>query len=298
MKTRWCFVYFLSLLSLITLFGCQKDPETGPYGLALSSAQGQSVEARGNEGGCENIPAQTNFVSITFNRMGGAGSPMCFSEQAIKDAFALDDGRAKVDTLLKRLFYQDEITKPETASELLSLLVRKKMVPSTEVSTSFNVDVYGRMDYPAKMDTTSTGPRQGFIDFYTVRQAKTDGAFPLLLYGGFSGLRFRNRCTGQTITFEFPNTVQGFADLLTQTGFSKKTADITIKNLMRGRYSIRQVWNLFQMQVAPKLPLTQELLAQSGGEDCWHLYQAGIGLYDAGASIASFYFGQGEGELR
>lgn len=297
MKTQWYFVCFLSLLSLITLFGCQKDPETFLPETTFASTQNQSAEDRGNEGSCENIPPKTNFVSVIFNRTGGVGNPMCFTEQSIKDAFALDDGRAKVDTLLKRLFYQDEAAKPETAPELLSLLVRKKMIPASEVSASFNMDVYGRMDYPAKMDTTSAGPRPGFIDFYTVRQAKTNGALPLLLYGGFSGLRFRNRCTGQTITFEFPNTVQGFADLLTQTGFSKKTADLTIKNLMRGRYNIRQVWNLFQLQVAPQLPLTKKLLAESGSENCWHLYQAGIGLYDAGAFITSFYFAQGEGGL-
>lgn len=298
MKTQWYFVYFLSLLSLISLFGCQKDPETSRPETTFASAQNQPVEDRGNEGSCDNIPPQANFVSVTFNRVGGIGSPVCFTEQSIKDAFALDDGRAKVDTLLKRLFYRDETAKPEATPELVSLLVRKKMIPAPEVSASFNIDVYGRMDYPAKMDTTLTGPRPGFIDFYTVRQAKTDGTLPLLLYGGFSGLRFRNRCTGKTITVEFPSTVQGFAALLIQAGFSKKTADITIKNLMHGRYSIRQVWNLFQLQVAPKLPLTQGLLAQSGGEDCWYLYQAGIGLYDAGASITSFYFGQGDGELR
>lgn len=296
MKAPKFLFHLLLSLGIAVSIGCKKDTET------ISSEEASvpmlSAEDRGNGMPCDNIPPQTNFVSVSFNQAGGTGSPMCFTEQSIREAFALDDGRAKVDTLLKRLFYQDETAKPETAPELVSLLVRKKMIPTPDVSASFNVDAYGRMDYPAKTDTMSTGPRPGFIDFYTVRQAKTDGTLPLLLYGGFSGLRFRNRCTGQTVTFTFPNTVQSFAGFLMQTGFSKKAADITTKNLMNGRYSIRQMWNLFQFQVAPKLPLAQELLAQPGGEDCWYLYQAGIGLQDAGTSIASFYYTQGIGDLR
>lgn len=130
-----------------------------------------------------------------------------------------------------------------------------------------------------------------------VRQAKTTAGYPLILQSGFSGLRFRNQCTQALATFTFPNTLDGFVKMLREAGFSAESANMVVANITAGKYSIRQVWDLFQLRVAPRLPFVKNLLSGNSAQ-CWRLSQVGIGLYNAKFNTASFYFAQGNGALK
>lgn len=294
--------FYLALVALLS--GCQKEQDYNNRETSGAYQVGLSVEDRAAAVSCENIPPQTNFVTVTFNEA-ETGRPLpaaCFTEQELLGRLQTGGGvnQEKIGTLLSNLFYKAEASTPAKVADLAPFLAESFDPLAGAVAGSFNIDVMGRMDYPALPNTGSlafAGPAPGFIDFYTVRQAKTTAGYPLILQSGFSGLRFRNQCTQALATFTFPNTLDGFVKMLREAGFSAESANMVVANITAGKYSIRQVWDLFQLRVAPRLPFVKNLLSGNSAQ-CWRLSQVGIGLYNAKFNTASFYFAQGNGALK
>ena len=293
MRTHAYFIC-LTLSFLFTFSNCEKDQlEQGS--IETNAQIGQ--DRGGDTGSCDNIPPQTNFISILFRRPDGSVAPvMCFTEQEIVQTLK-EGGKPSEETgaLLYQLFYKAASATPARAFQLGQWMADFYGYPNG----SFNIDVMGRADYPALPTATAgvkPGIAPGFIDFYTIRQAQAAPNEGLILQSGFSGLRFQNKCTGQLVTFNFPPTLDGFKRTFADAGFSEKETALLVDNITNGRYSIRQIWNLFQLALAPQLPIVQTLLAKPDA-DCWRLRQVGIGLYNGEGTKTSFYYAQGDGAL-
>lgn len=292
MRTHHVFIYF-AFFTLPAFSNCSKDR------LEPSSPSGQTTAPTprsGETGACDNIPPQTNFISLLFRQQDGSMSPMmCFMEQQV--AQTLNEGgmpSEETGRLLYQLFYKAESATPAQAFQLGQWMADFYGY----ANESLNIDVMGRGDYPAPTPSSQkTSPMPGFIDFYTIRQAQAAPNEGLILKSGFSGVRFQNKCTGQMVTFNFPATLDGFKNTFTDAGFSKKETELLVDNITNGRYSIRQIWNLFQVSLMPRLPVTKTLLAKPDS-DCWRLRQIGIGLYNGAQTMASFYYAQGDGALK
>lgn len=299
--------FYIALFCAVVLSNCQKEEDLLPSNLFSFDSDGiitnKIAEDRsGDLTVCDHIPPQTNFVSIVFFRLNGSTTaPLCLTEQAVTDLL-IKAGRntEQAADFVSRLFYRADASTPVLARELGQMVAQVYDLPADINKAAFSMDAMGRMDYPATLTANlsgQNGPLPGFIDFYTVRQAQSSSTAPAPLLAGFSGLRFRNRCTGEKITFEFPHTLEGMQDMFLSAGFTPKETGIVMRNLLRGNYSIREVWDLFQVRLAPQLPVTKGLLARSDA-DCWRLHHVGIGLYNAGPTLSSFYFAQGDGALR
>lgn len=299
--------FYIALFFAVVLSNCQKDELLQPSNLFALDAEGtitheMAEDRSGDMVACDNIPPQTNFVSLVFGNLnGGSVAPFCLTEQELI-AILRSAGRnaEQAADFVSRLFYRADASTPLLTRELGEMVAKVYELPADANKNAFSVDAMGRMDYPANSTTNvsgQSGPVPGFIDFYTVRQAQSGSTAPAPQLPGFSGLRFRNSCTGQKITFTFPQTFEGMQNLFISAGFTPKETGIVMRNLMRGNYSIREVWNLFQVRLAPQLSITKDLLARPDA-DCWRLYHVGIGVYNPGPTIGSFYFAQGDGALR
>lgn len=291
------FFLFVALLS-----SCRKDAiesATSPDQSNNTNTAGIVDSRSNNEApGCDHIPAETNFASFIFKQPDGSfASSECYTEQDLADIFIGQNGlnEESVKTLFSNLFYRAETASPAAAFELGRMMAQSQGY----IPESFNIDVMGRADYPAQTtgNYNPSEPAPGFIDFYTIRQAQAAPGDPLVLLNGFSGMRFQNKCTGQTITYTFSPSLDEFKRTFTSAGFSTKITELIVKNITSGNYSIRQVWDLFQIKLAPKLFVVQELMARPDAS-CWRLKQVGIGLYNAGHTKASFYYAQGDGALK
>lgn len=305
MRTNYCFL-LTALLTLIVFSNCRKDQTDPSFAEvdAPTTAAGALIpgvaDTRSENDAlpCDHIPPQTNFASVIFRRLDGSIAPtQCFTEEDLLTSL-LEGGKSseEIEEMFSKLFYRAEDATPAKAFQLGQLIANfYDYAPE-----SFNIDIMGRSDYPAPIQAPGgqkQGISPGFIDFYTVRQAHASPNEGLILQSGFSGMRFQNQCTGQMVTYEFPTTIDGFKRTFVSAGLSEKAAALLVKHITNGHYSIRQIWDLFQLQLAPKLLLVRTLLSQPNG-GCWRLRQVGIGLYNAEQTTASFYFAQGDGALR
>lgn len=299
--------FYIALFFAVVLSNCQKEEDILPSNLFSFDPSGAitnelAEDRSGDVTPCDHIPPQTNFVSIVFLRFNGSTTtPLCLTEQDVTDLLITAGRNAEqAADFVSRLFYRADASTPVLARELGQMVGQVYNLPADVNKTAFSMDAMGRMDYPALATANllgQNGLQPGFIDFYTVRQAQSSSTAPAPLLAGFSGLRFRNRCTGEKITFEFPQTIEGMQDMFIAAGFTPKETGIVMRNLLRGNYSIREVWDLFQLRLAPQLSIAKGLMARPDA-DCWRLHHVGIGLYNAGPTLSSFYFAQGDGALR
>lgn len=304
MRTNYCMLLLASILT-IAFSSCRKDTLTLSFAeTGTSDAPGSLVprlvetRSENNEVACSHIPAQANFASIIFRHLDGHIAPNeCFTEEDLAISL-LEGGKSETEIkdLFSDLFYRAEAATAAKASQLGQLMANYYGY----APESFNIDIMGRADYPAPTQVpgvSKPGPAPGFIDFYTVRQAHAAPGEGLVLQNGFSGLRFQNQCTGQLVTYLFPETIDGFKRTFISAGFSEKKATLLVANITKGNYSIRQIWDLFQTELAPNLMVVKNLLSQPNGS-CWRLRQVGIGLYNGAQTITSFYYAQGDGALQ
>lgn len=292
MRTHFSFVC-IALFALLAFSNCRKAEEEP----TLATSAQEAIERGGESGFCDEVPPQTNFISLLMRDKDGNAAPMmCLTEQQITQVLRTSGKYSEeMGESISRLFYKAEKATPARAFQFGQFMADHYGY----AKESFNIDVMGRADYPAPATTrtSKSAPAPGFIDFYTIRQSRTVPGQTLILPGGFSGLRFQNKCTGQMVTFSFPATLDGFKATFLNAGFSQKETDLVVESITNGTYSIRQLWDLFQTALAPRLPITQTLLAKPDA-NCWRLRQVGINLSNLESTKASFYYAQGDGALK
>ena len=298
---------FCSALSMLLLLcSCAKDPMPSlseqslrpenhfakPV-LLLPAAADRSED----ENSCDNIPAGSSFVSIRYRlNNGGISPPLCFDETELKNVLLNSElTESQVDVYIERLFYDDKKATPELAFEVGALIASCYTLPHGYLPDCYSINAMGRSDYPGDA-FQRLGRASGFMDCYTVRQAKAKGGCQIILEGGFSGIRLKNKSTGAIETIAFTSSLDDLIEPLIASGFSEGQAEKVAQDIMWGKYSIRQVWDIFQFRVAPNLPFVQNL--SDSEVDDWELWHAGIGVYAADGSVLSFYFAQGHAPLR
>jgi hypothetical protein len=244
---------------------------------------------------CNEIPYGTSFVNIRFRLDNGeVSSPMCFSEAQLQELLLSNEvPDSQVNIYLKHLFYEDKAATPELAYLVGAAIANAYPLPPTFLPNCYSINVIATSDYPG--DTYSNGGcPPGFIDQYTVRQAKSGGG-QCILEAGFSGIRLRHKYTGQIVTIAFA-ALDDLTDPLIASGLSPEQAFDVSQNIMQGKYSIRQVWNLFQFRITPNLNFVQNLPEEELSD--WKLLHIGIGIFAADGSVLSFYFAIGDVPLQ
>jgi hypothetical protein len=261
-------------------------------GLLLSAAEDRS----GVETSCDNIPAEANFVSIRYLLDDGSISPpLCFTESELKNILLNAElSESQVNDYMERLFIKDEAATPELAYEVGAYIAVGYELPPEYLPSCYSINALGRLDYPGE-SSSGGGCVPGFIDRYTIRQARASGGCQLLLEEGFSGIRLKNKSTGEIVTYAFSSSLEDFTEPLIASGLSFEQAEAEVQRILCGNYSVREVWNLFQFRIAPQLSSVQNI--PEAELDEWKLWHVGIGIYAANGSAVSFYFVQGSAPL-
>lgn len=295
------YFFFPATCALLFLCQCAKDqvpthlesltvtdPRASPSCFLLSDLAERSY----SETSCENIPFGENFVSIRYRvAKGGVSSPMCFTETVLNEIL-LNAGNSgsQAQSYLKDIFQNDKTATPQLANLIGYSIGMGYELPADYLPECFSINAIGRDDYPGE-GSWITDCAPGFINQYTVRQAKASNGCPLILEGGFSGIRLKNKITGEIVTLAFSSLFDDFMVPLMDSGFSSEQTDGVVQDIMNGAYSMREVWNLFQFKIVPNLSAVQSIPSEELND--WELWHVGIGIYAGDFSVVSFYFAQG-----
>jgi hypothetical protein len=293
--------FVFAACALLFFCGCTKDSESLPFenrnaSERLSAAPGALLcatsESSENEVPCDSIPFGANFVSIRYHLVEtGISPPHCFTEAELSNVL-LDAGvpAAQVKTYMQDLFYRDKTSTPQLAHEIAAKLNAGFALPFDYMPDCFSINAICRSDYPGDF-TNKIGCHPGFIDQYTVRQSKACDGYQSIIEAGFSGLRLKKKSTNEIVTIPFSSSLNDLYEPLIASGLTPDQAVEVAQKIMLGKYTIREVWNLFQFRIAPNMTLVQELCLEEGSD--WEIWHVGIGIFSGDGSILSFYFAQG-----
>jgi hypothetical protein len=295
------YFFFPATYALLFLCSCTKDQMPAPLeSLTVTASRSstsifllsETAEKMDSETSCENIPFEENFVSIRYRiAEGGVSPPLCITETELNDIL-LKAGysQSEAEFYLKSLFQNDTTATPQLANLIGNCIYLAYPLPADYIPECFSINAIGREDYPGQ-GSWLTDCAPGFIDQYTVRQAKAGNGCQLVLEGGFSGIRLKNKITGQILTLAFSSSLNDFIEPLMVSGYNPGQAEGVVQGILYGKYSMREVWNLFQFSIAPNLPVVQSIPPEE--LDDWELWHVGIGIYAGNSTIVSFYFAQG-----
>jgi|GEM_PF-1435184 len=306
-------IYALCCIAfLLNAYSCQKENLVFPSEIQLSDAVilQDGVEERSPQADFSPCGLQdSNSVAITYRLKNGSLAPAwCFTESELYIILVkagLDPVEAK--NRLQSLFYYPEKSRPDLTQYIGSLIAKGYPLPGDRLPNCFIISAFGRMDYPlnrtplapkypaAPIVLSSGNPLPGFIDYYTIRQSKSGSGCSLIRESGFTGVRFLNTITRATKTVNIPS-IDSLRMVFYQAGISKENTETTMNNLMQGTLSIRTVWEMYQKQLVPALPLAKKLKLQEDARN-WRLSQIGIGLFALDESVESFYYAKGDARM-